>query len=73
MDPFQRITFGGELGQPHNRCWKPPTPALKPETLVLYRKRAEEKAVGQREGPSGALSIQPFEGSRDTYAVAYGF
>jgi hypothetical protein len=44
-----------------------------PETLVLYRKRAGEKAIGQREGPIGALSIQPSEGSRDTYAVAYGF
>ena len=36
------------------------------KTLVLYRKRADEKAVGQREGPIGALSIQPFEGSRVT-------
>ena len=37
-----------------------------PETLVLYRKRADEKAVGPREGRDGALSIQPFEGSRVT-------
>jgi hypothetical protein len=33
---------------------------------VLYRKRAGEKAVGQREGRDGALSIQPFERSRVT-------
>jgi hypothetical protein len=37
-----------------------------PETLVLYRKRADEKTVGQHEGLDGALSIQPFEGSRVT-------
>jgi hypothetical protein len=43
------------------------------QTLVLYRKRADEKTVGPWEGCDGALSIQPFEGSRDTYAVAYGF
>ncbi len=28
------------------------------KTLVLYRKRAGEKAVGQRDGGNGALSIQ---------------
>jgi hypothetical protein len=33
---------------------------------VLYRKRADEKTVGQHEGLEGALSIQPFEGSRVT-------
>jgi hypothetical protein len=33
---------------------------------VLYRKRAGEKAVGQRDGGNGALSIQPFERSRVT-------
>jgi hypothetical protein len=43
------------------------------QTLVLYRKSASEKAIAQREGPIGALSIQPLEGSRDTYPVAYGF
>jgi hypothetical protein len=36
------------------------------ETLVLYRKRAGEKAMQRRECPDGALSIQPFEGSRVT-------
>jgi hypothetical protein len=40
---------------------------------VLYRKRAGETAMEQREDPDGALSIQPFEGSRDMYPVAYGF
>ena len=37
-----------------------------PETLVLYRKRAGERGMEPREGPDGALSIQPFEGSRVT-------
>jgi hypothetical protein len=36
------------------------------KTLVLYRKRADEKSVGQREGHNGALSIKPFERSRVT-------
>ena len=36
------------------------------ETLVLYRKRADEKSVGRREGDNGALSIKPFERSRVT-------
>ena len=31
---------------------------------MLYRKRADEKTVGAWEGCDGALSIQPFEGSR---------
>ena len=34
------------------------------ETLVLYRKRADEKSVGRREGDNGALSIKPFERGR---------
>ena len=33
---------------------------------MLNRKRAAEKAMGQRATSDGALSIQPFEGSRVT-------
>jgi len=33
---------------------------------VLYRKRADEKSVGPREGDNGALSIKPFERGRVT-------
>ena len=40
---------------------------------MLYRKRADEKSVGRREGDNGALSIKPFERGRVTYAVGYGF
>ena len=47
------------------------------KTLVLYRKRADEKSVGRREGDNGALSIKPFERGRvttlwDLYHVSRG-
>ena len=36
------------------------------KTLVLYRKRADEKSVGPRESHPGALPIKPFERGRVT-------
>ena len=36
------------------------------KTLVLYRKRAGEKPLAHWAAADGALSIQPFEGSRVT-------
>jgi hypothetical protein len=66
--------FQATLQSPaHSELDLAPSPDCAWETLVLHRKRAGEKAIRQPEGPEGALSIQPFERSRGTYAVAYGF
>jgi len=63
---YEAAESTGTHGHKGEQPFQPPLPDCACETLVLYRKRADEKAVGQREGPDGALSIQPFERSRVT-------